>query len=201
MSNSATSNGAKNQKSMAAFSSFTKGVGTFFGKVQKGMEARQEEMRQAKEAKEAGKIFNKEKKEWVFYFLDDELKELQQKETTMNSTTSDVNPGEEKEVKDRTYYNLLGVSTSATDVQIKKAYRKMALKYHPDKNPDDPEAAANFQELSQAYNVLSNEQLRNHYDKYGKSETNENENTQNMDAMVRPPNYERNTQPFFETSL
>lgn len=164
--------------------SFSKGVGSFFNTVQRGIEAKQEEFKTAKEAKEAGKIFDKEKKEWVFYYLDTEWDELLVKEKSLSSSATASDAGEEREVKDREYYDMLSVSTNATDIQIKKAYRKMALKYHPDKNPDDPEAAAKFQELSQAYNVLSNEKLRAQYDKHGKSETNENENSQNMDPMV-----------------
>lgn len=52
-----------------------------------------------------------------------------------------------KEVIDTTYYDLLGINTDATDVEIKKAYRKMAIKHHPDKNPDDPNAHEKFQEV------------------------------------------------------
>jgi curved DNA-binding protein CbpA len=166
------------------FASFTRGVGAFFGNVQKSIEAKQEEMRLAKDAKEAGKIWDNEKKEWVFYLLDVEWDELLEKEKTLTSTPStSMNPEEERAVKEREYYDLLAISTNATAGEIKKAYYKKARTCHPDKNPDDPEAQAKFQELGQAYNVLSNDQLRAHYDKNGKSETNEGEHQQ-MDPMV-----------------
>jgi len=67
------------------------------------------------------------------------------------------------------YYELLNVSRDATPDQIKKAYRKKALKYHPDKNPDDPDAANRFKEISEAYEVLSDENKRHMYDQYGKA--------------------------------
>jgi molecular chaperone DnaJ len=54
----------------------------------------------------------------------------------------------------RDYYEVLGVSKSATDPEIKKAYRKLAMKHHPDRNPDNAEAEALFKEASEAYSVL-----------------------------------------------
>ncbi|EMC94736.1 hypothetical protein BAUCODRAFT_73710 [Baudoinia panamericana UAMH 10762] len=71
-------------------------------------------------------------------------------------------------VKDTAYYDALGVPPTATDIEIKKAYRKQAIKLHPDKNPDDPSAGEKFQVVGEAYQVLSNAELRKQYDQYGK---------------------------------
>ena len=67
------------------------------------------------------------------------------------------------------YYDALGVSKGATQEEIKKAYRKMALKHHPDRNQDDPQAEAKFKEVSQAYETLSDESKRRMYDQYGEA--------------------------------
>lgn len=73
-------------------------------------------------------------------------------------------------VVDTTYYDALGVTPKATELEIKKAYRKLAITTHPDKNPDDETAHARFQAIGEAYQVLSNEDLRKRYDKFGKDE-------------------------------
>lgn len=65
------------------------------------------------------------------------------------------------------YYDLLGVSRSATPEDMKKAYRKLAMKYHPDKNPGDKEAEKKFKEINEAYDVLKDEQKRAAYDRMG----------------------------------
>ena len=67
----------------------------------------------------------------------------------------------------RDYYEVLGVSKSADATEIKKAYRKLALKYHPDKNPGDKEAEEKFKDAAEAYDVLSNEEKRHRYDQFG----------------------------------
>ncbi|MGB0933964.1 MAG: molecular chaperone DnaJ [Lishizhenia sp.] len=67
----------------------------------------------------------------------------------------------------RDYYEVLGVSKSASDAEIKKAYRKLALKYHPDKNPDDKAAEEKFKEAAEAYEVLSNSDKKARYDRFG----------------------------------
>ncbi|MCQ2305602.1 MAG: molecular chaperone DnaJ [Bacteroidales bacterium] len=67
----------------------------------------------------------------------------------------------------RDYYEVLGVSKSATPEEIKKAYRQLALKYHPDRNPDDKDAEEKFKEAAEAYSVLSDENKRARYDRYG----------------------------------
>ena len=67
----------------------------------------------------------------------------------------------------RDYYEVLGVSKNASDDEIKKAYRKLALKYHPDRNPGDKEAEAKFKEASEANEVLSDKQKRARYDQFG----------------------------------
>ncbi|MGM0477725.1 MAG: molecular chaperone DnaJ [Bacteroidota bacterium] len=67
----------------------------------------------------------------------------------------------------RDYYEVLGISKSASASEVKKAYRKLALKYHPDKNPDDPAAEAKFKEAAEAYEVLSDPQKKQRYDQFG----------------------------------
>ncbi|HEU4708559.1 MAG TPA: DnaJ domain-containing protein, partial [Methylophilaceae bacterium] len=67
----------------------------------------------------------------------------------------------------RDYYEVLGVNRDASEEEIKKAYRKLAMKYHPDRNPDNPKAEEHFKEAKEAYEMLSDEQKRAAYDQFG----------------------------------
>ncbi|MDY0062059.1 MAG: molecular chaperone DnaJ [Myxococcota bacterium] len=69
---------------------------------------------------------------------------------------------------DRDYYEILGVARSASEKDLKRAYQKLALKFHPDRNPDDPAAEERFKEASEAYEVLANPEKRQIYDQFGK---------------------------------
>src|SRR4026207_1442237 len=70
-------------------------------------------------------------------------------------------------VAKRDYYEVLGVGRDAGDPEIKSAYRKLAMKHHPDRNPDDPTAEEKFKEASEAYSVLCDAQKRAAYNRYG----------------------------------
>ena len=67
----------------------------------------------------------------------------------------------------RDYYEILGIARDADDATIKKAYRRLALEHHPDRNPDNPEAEKAFKEASEAYQVLSDPEKKRIYDNYG----------------------------------
>ena len=67
----------------------------------------------------------------------------------------------------RDYYEVLGVKREASVEEIKKSYRRLAIQYHPDKNPGDQEAEEKFKEAAEAYSVLSDPEKRNRYDRFG----------------------------------
>ncbi|PWT96216.1 MAG: molecular chaperone DnaJ, partial [Blastocatellia bacterium] len=69
----------------------------------------------------------------------------------------------------RDYYEVLGISRTATDQEIKSAYRRLAVRYHPDKNPNDASAEEKFKEAAEAYGVLCDAEQRRRYDRFGHS--------------------------------
>src|SRR5215510_11363104 len=73
----------------------------------------------------------------------------------------------ENKLSKRDYYEVLGVGRNATDQELKSAYRKLALQYHPDRNPGSHEAEEKFKEINEAYGVLSNSDSRSRYDRFG----------------------------------
>lgn len=78
----------------------------------------------------------------------------------------------EAAINSNDYYSVLGISRDADDKEIQKAYKKLALKWHPDKNKDNKEAEQNFKKVSEAYSVLSDKSKRQSYDMYGKDGVN-----------------------------
>jgi len=140
---------------------------------------------EAMRATSRGMIWDEGKREWYFYYLDKEWEEVQKVEAEREGIEGGTGAtANERIVKDRTYYDLLNCSTSASQGDIKKAYYKEARKCHPDKNPDNPEAAENFQALGHAYQILSKEDLRKNYDKNGIAENSAEEAQQQMDPLV-----------------
>src|SRR5438309_9759586 len=69
--------------------------------------------------------------------------------------------------KKRDYYEVLGVQRNVSEEEVKRAYRKLAVKFHPDKNPDDPQAEEKFKEIGEAYDVLMDGNKRAAYDRFG----------------------------------
>ena len=70
---------------------------------------------------------------------------------------------------DRHFYQILGVDRTASKDEIKRAYRKAAMKYHPDRNPDDAAAEERFKEAAEAYSVLGDQEKRSNYDRFGEA--------------------------------
>lgn len=124
---------------------------------------------------QAGMLWDEDRREWYYYVLDREKQEIEREAEKFSGLSSGAGASSsssssaERKVKDREYYDLLGVSTNVTSVELKKAYYKRARDVHPDRNNGDPAAAQKFQQLSHAYQVLSNDQARAAYDRNGKS--------------------------------
>ena len=142
-------------------------------------------------AKAQGKVWDEDKKDWIIYDLEKEkaeyldlseedyIKQIVDDFTSKNklnpgaapaATASNAPPAGTvlKTVADKEFYDVLGVPTDATTAQIKKAYYVKARESHPDRNTGDPNAHARFQKIGEAYQVLSDDQLRANYDKGGK---------------------------------
>ena len=92
-------------------------------------------------------------------------------ENTVDAEFEEVKEEENKKLvmSKRDYYDILEVSRNASAGELKKAFKKKAMKYHPDRNPDNPEAAKKFKEAAEAYDVLSDSQKKSAYDQFGHS--------------------------------
>eukprot|EP00397_Hematodinium_sp_SG-2012_P001642 GEMP01001646.1.p1 GENE.GEMP01001646.1~~GEMP01001646.1.p1 ORF type:complete len:758 (+),score=181.47 GEMP01001646.1:189-2462(+) len=115
-----------------------------------------------------GKVWDQETGTWMLV----DLASMEEKLHAETSDDEDLEPGKrinpDRSVVDMEYYDLVAVPANATSAEIKKGYYKKAREVHPDKHPDDPEAHANFQKLAEAYQVLSDPELREKYDTVGK---------------------------------
>ncbi|OEU19679.1 DnaJ-domain-containing protein, partial [Fragilariopsis cylindrus CCMP1102] len=137
-----------------------------------------------------GMVWNEKNREWIYYNLEVDMREVEKLAEErkqkgdlygVGGSSNNLNGGgPERAVKDRTYYDLMGVSTNATQGQMKKAYYVKARKCHPDKNVGDPTAANRFQELGHAYQILANDQSRAAYDRDGLSINDEKGQKLNM---------------------
>lgn len=155
------------------------GVGTGIYQVGRGIYNTPSAMKSSAE----GKDWDPETKQWYSYNLPDEASqflsmtdedflaslhptEIADFAASQEGKSDAKNP--KADVKCLEFYDVLGVDSHATSGEIKKAYYRKAKECHPDKHPDDPEAAAKFQKIGEAYQVLSDEKLRHRYDQHGK---------------------------------
>lgn len=144
------------------------------GQIAKGIANQAESISAARE----GKIWNDESRKWEAFSLSAEIGILKAEQGELQAKYgSAISATTSSKVKDTEFYDMLEVSPSASDGEIRKAYRKKALRLHPDRNPGDDEAAKKFQALSNAYQVLSDEKKRANYDKHGKPDETSGETT------------------------
>jgi DnaJ-domain-containing protein 1 len=111
-------------------------------------------------------VWDEEKRVWYYYDLKKDHEAFLEEEKI--SKEQAVKDRQGKEVTETELYDVLGVPVTANDAEIKKAYRVAAIKKHPDKNLSDPNASEKFQKLGEAYQILSNPQLRHAYDHKGR---------------------------------
>lgn len=147
------------------------GIAIGMYQIGRGIANTSESMGKGKE----GYHWDEESRTWITYDLSEEIAEIERLEEEAklagDSSSSSAPPGggkngkNGKKVKDSEFYDLLNVQPSASSSDIKKAYYKVARVWHPDKNPGDDTAAAKFQAIGQAYQTLSNDQLRAAYDR------------------------------------
>ncbi len=119
-----------------------------------------------------GKTWDDANDEWIHYSLEEEIEELLNVESTRRS------------VYDSTFYDILGVKSSSSSKEIKRAYYSKAKDVHPDKNPDDEDAAAQFVQLHKAYQTLSDQKSREAYDSWGKSSSTATDGLDNFNVDV-----------------
>ena len=141
-----------------------------------------------------GKEYDAVSKKWIHYSLEEDRQllsedaELELKAYLKLCAEEEAQVKEEvveeKSVKETGLYDELGVQPTASEGQIKKAYYKMALKCHPDKNPGDEDAAARFQKLGDAYHILSDPGKRAKYDEEGAEGIQDDENAQQIDPAT-----------------
>ena len=138
------------------------------------------------------KDWDAEKREWIEYNLQEEYNKatsknaddfLREEKSRCKNASLEEAEKEEREVKDATLYNVLGVKSNATQSKIRKAFYLKARKMHPDKNPGDENAKAKFQQLSEAYHILSEPSRRAKYDAQGQSGVKDDTQTFDSAAM------------------
>ncbi|EAR85979.2 DnaJ domain protein (macronuclear) [Tetrahymena thermophila SB210] len=128
---------------------------------------KQAEKKNSKSTKKQKKDLEEEEEDEVEDQLDNEDNDLQENNDDEDDDEQDKNGGSENTEKKITLYDLLDIEKDATIEQIKKAYKKLALKIHPDKNKDDPQAKEKFQKIVEAYNILSDPEKKKVYDETG----------------------------------